>query len=64
MPDLPAPITVTDQLLVALHDVLGEIRDRLPEPAQSTKQGRTTVSEPASPGQRKNAGRRTSERRT
>lgn len=43
---LPRPVSVTDEYLAAIHDVLGEIRDRLPE-AKKEPAGQTKVSEPA-----------------
>lgn len=44
---LPAPVSVTDEYLAAVHDVLGQIRDRLPAPKEEPKPGATKVSEPA-----------------
>lgn len=47
MPDLPQPVSVTDEYLAAIHGALVEIRDRLPEAKQHPKPGQTRVSEPA-----------------
>lgn len=47
MPELPQPVSITDEYLAAIHGVLGEIRDRLPKPKQEPKAGTTRVSEPA-----------------
>lgn len=44
---LPQPVSVTDEYLAAIHDLLGEIRDRLPAPKNETKPGPTKISEPA-----------------
>lgn len=46
MGDLPRPVSVTDELLHAIHGVLGEIRDRLPEPKPEPQAGQVKVSEP------------------
>lgn len=44
---LPHPISVTDEILVEIHDLLGEIRDRLPAPKAAPKRGEPTpVEEP------------------
>ncbi len=62
MAALPSPVTVADEYLAALHGVLTEIRDRLPEPkpAPQPPNGAVAVSEPAkrapakqSPGRRR-----------
>lgn len=42
MTELPPPRTVTDELLVAIHDRLGELLERLPARQESA---------PAGPGQ-------------
>lgn len=51
MRTLPPPETVADHYLAAIHDVLGDIRDRLPaacgQPAQPG--GPVEVREPATP---------------
>lgn len=47
---LPQPVTVTDHYLAAIHDRLGEIRDRLPAPAnQQPEGGPVELREPAAP---------------
>lgn len=48
MTALPSPVTVTDEYLAALHGVLTEIRDRLPEPkpAPERADGAVAVAEP------------------
>lgn len=50
MAELPSPVTVADEYLSAIHGVLGEIRDRLPEPAPKRADGAVEVSEPARRG--------------
>lgn len=47
MPNLPSPVSVTDEYLAAVLGVLGEIRDRLPAPKPEPAAGTTKVSEPA-----------------
>ncbi|MCP9976508.1 hypothetical protein [Actinomadura madurae] len=49
MSTLPPPVTVTDVYLAAIHDRLGEIRDRLPAPAQQPEDGPVELREPAAP---------------
>lgn len=46
---LPQPITTTDALLVAVHDRLGEILDRLPAqaPSPGREDGAVELREPA-----------------
>lgn len=39
MADLPTPVTTNDELLAAIHGVLTQIRDRLPEPARPAEPG-------------------------
>lgn len=50
MSDLPPPVTVADHYLAAIHDRLGEIRDRLPAPAEQPAEGEPVeLREPAPP---------------
>ncbi|WP_141576131.1 hypothetical protein [Actinomadura sp. WMMA1423] len=50
MSTLPPPVTVTDVYLAAIHDRLGEIRDRLPAPAPDPAEGEPVeLREPAPP---------------
>lgn len=62
MPDMPAPITVTDEYLRAIHGVLGEIRDRLPAEQPQPTSGPTKVAEPSKRGPAK--GQRVTERKS
>jgi hypothetical protein len=58
MAALHAPVTVTDEYLAAIHGVLTEIRDRLPESPPQPAAGTVTVSEPAKPAAAKKTPRR------
>lgn len=47
---VPQPITVTDEYLAAIHDLLGDIRDRLPErPTTERADGTVELREPKPP---------------
>lgn len=50
MGNLPPPVTVSDFYLAAIHDRLGEIRDRLTAPAPQPAEGEPVeLREPAPP---------------